>query len=182
MKVPVTGFFTVLLAISPWWLGAQEFNKVIMDSKAGKEVMVGYLTRDGLKGEVFGTYYEEEYRSYEPVSKIVETLRRLPDAWEVTIVLGTWCSDSQREVPRFLRIMDEAGIKDSRITLIGVDRKKEARGLDLEDLEIELVPTFIFYRDGKEMGRIIETPKENLETDMLVILARPPAPPPPGTR
>jgi thiol-disulfide isomerase/thioredoxin len=172
----------LLGSLIPGLVKAQEFNRVVMDPKAGKEVLIGYLTREGLRGEVFGAFYEDEYRIYEPSEKVVETLRRLPAGWETTVVLGTWCSDSQREVPRFLRVADEAGIPDSLITLIGVDRKKEAKGIELDDLEIQLVPTFIFYRNGKEMGRIVETPKDNLETDMLVILARPPAPPPPGTR
>lgn len=172
----------LLGSLIPGLVKAQEFNRVVMDPKAGKEVLNGYLTREGLRGEVFGAFYEDEYRIYEPSEKVVETLRRLPAGWETTVVLGTWCSDSQREVPRFLRVADEAGIPDSLITLIGVDRKKEAKGIELDDLDIQLVPTFIFYRNGKEMGRIVETPKDNLETDMLVILARPPAPPPPGTR
>jgi hypothetical protein len=34
-------------------------------------------------------------------------------------------------------------------------------------MNIERVPTFIFKRGGEEIGRIIETPDESLEADML---------------
>ncbi len=178
MKMKTKGIIVliVLTALLPGAFTAQEVNKVIIDKKLGTEVLSGYLNRDGLKGEVFGRYYEEEYRQYEPDQKIIEILKKLPSDWEATIVLGSWCSDSQREVPRFFRILDEAGIDEQRLTLVGVDRAKEARGLDLDELGVERVPTFIFYRKGKEMGRITETPAETLEKDMLIILARPPAP------
>ena len=41
---------------------------------------------------------------------------------------------------------------------------------ELHGYEIEYVPTFIFYREDKEIGRIIETPILSLEEDMLAIL------------
>ena len=158
----------------------QKFNRVVVDKKSGKEVLIGYCTREGLKGDVFGSYFETEYNSYEPETRIIEKLKSLPGDWTATIVLGTWCSDSHREVPRFFRIMDEAGFQDSQVSLICVDRAKEAEGVDISELGVTLVPTFIFYRKGKEMGRIIETPVETLEMDMLVALARPAVPPTPG--
>ena len=163
-------------------LAAQTLNKVVTDRKTGKEVLVGYCDREGLQGELFGSYYEEEYRSYEPDLATLAMLRKVAGQWEATIVLGTWCSDSQREVPRFYRILDEMGEDQASVFLIGVDRMKEADEVDIRDLEISLVPTFIFCRDGKEIGRIIESPAESLEKDMLSILSRPPKPPAPGTR
>jgi hypothetical protein len=39
-----------------------------------------------------------------------------------------------------------------------------------EGLGITNVPTFIFYKDGKELNRIVEFPIEDLESDMLKIL------------
>jgi hypothetical protein len=33
-----------------------------------------------------------------------------------------------------------------------------------------LVPTIIFYENGKELGRIVESPEKTLETDILKIL------------
>jgi hypothetical protein len=42
----------------------------------------------------------------------------------------------------------------------------------LEDgFDITNVPTFIFYRNGKEINRIVESPVISLEKDMLSILA-----------
>jgi thiol-disulfide isomerase/thioredoxin len=103
-------------------------------------------------------------------------LRKLEEPWTATLVMGTWCGDTHREIPRFYRILDEMGVSDQSITLIAVDRTMQADGLDLEDLEIERIPTFIFYKKGKEVGRIVENARETLEDDMLLILSRPSLP------
>ena len=38
-------------------------------------------------------------------------------------------------------------------------------------MEIELVPTFILDYNGEEIGRIIESPEESLEKDLLRIIS-----------
>ncbi|MDP3685076.1 MAG: thioredoxin, partial [Ignavibacteria bacterium] len=60
----------------------------------------------------------------------------------------------------------------AKVKLIMVDRKKDAAGIDISPFNIELVPTMIFYNDGLEVGRIIETPKETLEKDLSAILTK----------
>jgi len=47
-------------------------------------------------------------------------------------------------------------------------------GMDISALKIERVPTFIVYDGIKELGRIIETPAETLEEDLLMILSAKP--------
>jgi hypothetical protein len=63
--------------------------------------------------------------------------------------------------------MDMVNFNEKNISLIGVDTKKQTYITDISDLEIKLIPTFIFYRNDKEIGRIVETPKKTLEKDIL---------------
>jgi hypothetical protein len=42
--------------------------------------------------------------------------------------------------------------------------------MDLTSYNIVYVPTFIFYKDGVEVGRIVEAPKHSLEIDIINIL------------
>jgi len=86
--------------------------------------------------------------------------------------MGTWCSDSRREVPRFYKILDSLNFPSAKVKLIMVDRKKEAAEVNIASLNIELVPTMIIYNDGLEIGRIVETPKETLEKDLAAILTK----------
>ena len=83
---------------------------------------------------------------------------------------GTWCPDTQRELPGFYRVLDHLGFNEAYMQVIYVNTLKKAPGIDLESSEIERVPTFIFFREGLEIGRIIESPVESLEKDLLKIL------------
>jgi hypothetical protein len=90
---------------------------------------------------------------------------------ETIIFFGAWCSDSKREVPCFLKIADYAGMSGERLRLYALDHsKKSADGLT-DQYRIEQVPTFIFLRRGKEIGRIVEKPKTTIEGDLLALLA-----------
>jgi len=103
-----------------------------------------------------------------------ETLNQLEgktDDISITIVMGTWCSDSREQIPSFYKILNELNYPTDKITLICVDRNKKGLSDEVSNLNIELVPTIIFYRNGKEIGRIIETPQESLEKDLLRIIS-----------
>jgi thiol-disulfide isomerase/thioredoxin len=82
-----------------------------------------------------------------------------------------WCGDSKRELPRFLKIADEAGFPPARITLYSLDRTKKSPDGMTARYGIEYVPTFIVLKDGAEVGRITESPKVSVEADLLTILA-----------
>jgi len=88
-----------------------------------------------------------------------------------TIIFGAWCGDSKEHLPHFFKIIhDSEIIPVENITLVGCDRSKKT-GIEIFDnLGVEFVPTFIFYIDGKEVGRIIETPFSTIENDILNIL------------
>jgi hypothetical protein len=51
------------------------------------------------------------------------------------------------------------------------DAKKSPVG-EYEGLGIQRVPTFIFYKNNIEAGRIIENPATSLEQDIVNILTR----------
>ncbi len=104
----------------------------------------------------------------EIIEKIIGNL----DSLMITVVLATWCRDSREQFPRFLHITDSLKFNDQHITMIGVNRKKTSENPDISDLNIERVPTFIFYRNKNEIGRIIETLYKTLEWDFLHILIK----------
>ena len=84
--------------------------------------------------------------------------------------MGTWCGDSKREVPRFYKILDETNFDQDDFELITVNRRKKTPDNLQEGYNIIRVPTFIFYKDGEEVGRYVEYPRETLEKDILKIV------------
>ncbi len=133
-------------------------------------MLIGYCTREAFKDTSFYWWWMSEYDLYNIDStKINEVKEGLKDV-KIKIIMGTWCSDSRREVPRFFKVLDAAGYPSDKVEIICVDEDKKAEDNELEDLKIDLVPTFIFSKDGHELGRIIEAPEDTLEKDMIKIL------------
>ncbi|HKG08141.1 MAG TPA: thioredoxin family protein [Pedobacter sp.] len=152
---------------------AQDLNKTVQDTIKGKPVMINLCSRQGITAfPEMKERYDEGYESYSPDSTILVNLKPLVANKQITIVLGTWCSDSKLYVPYFLKLADLAGIKEKDLTFICVDGEKKADHGLLNDLNIELVPTFIVYGMGKELGRIVEGPQNTLEEDLLTILKK----------
>lgn len=145
-------------------------NKLVTDERSGKPMLIGICDRTALQDSNFAWWYESEYNNYEFNSSAIDSIKSKLDEISILIVIGSWCSDSRREVPRFFRILDELKFDFEKVTLNFVDRKKESPEGNLPELEIKFVPTFIIYKNEKEIGRIIETPQITLETDFKNIL------------
>lgn len=116
--------------------------------------------------------WEKIYAEYKLEDAYIETLNsRIGDKLSIEVYLAFWCGDSKENVPVFLKIIDQ--IDPNRITVnyYSVDRKS-TRDVKyfVEDLKVERVPTFIFYREGQEIGRIIEQPKLSMIEDFLKII------------
>lgn len=116
--------------------------------------------------------WRQNYAVYEPDGEALEILKtKIGDNLKIDVYLGFWCGDSRNNVPVFLKIIDGIESNTLKIDYYSVERKptKETQYF-VEELKIERVPTFIFYRDGKEIGRIIENPKKNMLDDFLEIV------------
>jgi thiol-disulfide isomerase/thioredoxin len=163
-------WFIAIMIFAGLSLQAQEAKNKMYDPDKNQEILIGYCNRSDLNDVGFGEYMTEEYENYNADPDIIKQIGNHITNLDIVIVLGTWCHDSKEQVPRFYRVLDDAGFPDDPITLIAVDGKKTGGKLDISHLGIELVPTFIFYRKGEEIGRIVETPEVSLEADMLSII------------
>ena len=135
--------------------------------------LLGYFTRDRMTNPPHSEWFIKGYDAYQPDTISINRLKNVSrDNLTIKIILGTWCPDSRREVPRFLRIIDLWDFPVGNITFIGVDSEKIAPVGEYEKLDIQRVPTFIFYKNNIEAGRIIEVPLTSLEQDMVNILTK----------
>jgi thiol-disulfide isomerase/thioredoxin len=133
-------------------------------------IEVGWLERSVFdKPELH--QFKARYDTVAVDQDLVEMICKVSADVDVLVFLGTWCGDSRREVPHFLKIADQCRLGPSRVRLHGLDRsKKSSEGL-ADQFHIVRVPTFIFLRNDNEIGRITEKPNGPLEADMLAILA-----------
>lgn len=145
-------------------------DTLVKDILTQEPMLLGYCTRQAFNDTSFSWWFKSVYDMYEVDSVTTQKMAGRLDSLDITIVMGTWCSDSRREVPRFFKILDSMKFPEKNVTIITVGRNLKGMGTETDSLDIERVPTFIFYKNGKELGRIIESPKVSLEKDMLNIL------------
>ena len=150
---------------------AQDLNKKYLDPKLEREVLVDYCDRKGLEDDAeFSELFSIMYEAHEISKEAIDKLKSKTKDIEIVLVLGTWCHDSQMQVPAFYKVLDAVGFDEKKVKVIAVNRSKKTIDVNIDDLDIKYVPTFIFYKDGKELGRIIESPEDTLEADFLRII------------
>lgn len=97
-----------------------------------------------------------------------EQVKKWPNKLHIDVYFGTWCHDSQREIPRFLKVMQLN--TDINVNLVALDYdKSDPKGL-AEQQGVKYTPTMIIYYDNKELGRVIERPKVSLIDDISALL------------
>ncbi|MCG7500317.1 thioredoxin family protein [Tenacibaculum sp. Mcav3-52] len=135
--------------------------------------LVGIATKKDFQQEPYGSeWFNDFYSYYETDKATVEKLKPYLKDIKIKGFMGTWCGDSKREIPNFYKILDEAEFDYKNLELVTVNRQKKANGLE-EGFNVIRVPTFIFYKDGKEVGRFVEHAVEDssVEEDFLKILS-----------
>ena len=114
--------------------------------------------------------FMDEYKSYQPSDAEIKAVSALEDD-TLLILFGTWCHDSEREVPRLLKTLDASGLDVPQFTLFAVDRKKSDPEGVAEKHGLKYTPTFILMRDGEEIGRVVERAETNLTQDLQALAA-----------
>ena len=121
--------------------------------------------------------WQAEHDIYLPEAGAIAQLASTTGRYRVVAVLGTWCEDSAREVPRLLRVLDEVGAGRLEAVLVGVDRTKQVTDAEVAALlpggtVMDRVPTiFVLDELGAELGRIVETAERPLEELLVEFLA-----------
>mgnify|MGYP001213952262 FL=1 len=130
----------------------------------------GEFSRTQLQNSEHNSWFTDNYDAHPLNETLASQIDSLFSEIEVTIFMGTWCEDSQREVPGFFKIVDALGANDQINRLVGLNEDKISHDGSSEEAGITNVPTFIFSKKGKEINRIVEFPIISLEQDILDIL------------
>ena len=171
MLSPIRQRYCVLAGFFAWVLAMSTSSTALADLKddhgTGPSVSSNPSADELLTGDIQVVQlmnahprFAQGYEAFE-----VEPLA-LPDDVAVFLFFGTWCHDSQREVPRLLKLLEMAGLGEENIKLIGLDYRKREPGGRAAEFNVRYTPTAIFTRGGVEVGRIVERPNASLHEDI----------------
>jgi len=141
-------------------------------AKDGSQKLLGPVNSTGLSKDPYSEWFSKGEK-YKADQTVLDALNSSLEDYSITAFFGTWCGDSKKHVPSFYKVLEGADFDMTKLQVIAVDNvrtayKKSPSGEE-KGLNIHRVPTFIFYKEGQEVGRIVESPKETLEKDMLKI-------------
>ncbi|UCE73999.1 MAG: thioredoxin family protein [Methanomassiliicoccales archaeon] len=107
---------------------------------------------------------------YKPDSDSIKRIRFHTHGLKIKIFTGDWCPDCRIQLPRFLALI--LALDQENIDLEFIEMKRDMKDElgAAEMMNILAIPTFIFIRNEKELGRIIERPRRRMEEDIAEIL------------
>lgn len=144
--------------------------KQVTAAKNDSGYLIGIANKASFADASFKPWYDSRYAEYKTDAAIIEQLKPIINDYTIKGFMGTWCGDSKRGVPRFYKILEETGFDEDYFELITVGRNKKTPDNLQEGFDLIRVPTFIFFKDGKEVGRFVERPRETMEKDILKII------------
>ena len=169
----MTKFIPFMVAVL---LGCSTIN-ISKESKNNEQIttqqsmLLGKFKKADLLQEPYAEWFEPRYEKFAPNAKAMETIKDHINDYEIKIFMGTWCGDSKRATPRFFKILDESGYNLDKLTAIAVDYSKSTPEKYEEKVNLNRVPTIIFYKNGKEVNRFVEFAQESLEEDIAKIVS-----------
>ncbi|MEL6822670.1 MAG: thioredoxin family protein [Calditrichota bacterium] len=141
-----------------------------MTENEKEKILVGDLAYE----EIISTLprWEEQDKIVELAPEEISRLSEVGRKIDVVCYLGTWCPDSRGAVPHFTRALEIADNPNISYKIIGLNRDKEdPQTQRAMKNDIQRVPTFLIYENGKEIGRLIEYPVlDNFVLDILDLL------------
>lgn len=164
-RIVLSFIFFQLLILTP------DFCSMAQDN-SDQPILMGRTSFRTLLVRPYFDWFRKPYDDYVPNPSAMDVLRQKATGISFLVFGGTWCEDTQKLLPLFVKVTDLAGISRNNITLYFTDRDKHTpEGLE-NQYGVTRVPTFIMMKNGVEVGRITESVSQSVEADLADLLSR----------
>jgi thioredoxin 1 len=109
--------------------------------------------------------FNHEFQNYMPTAPEIELFKKLKP-YKLKVFFGTWCHDSQREVPRLIKLVKLSGVGLNQIKLIALNQNKELPQSYQATFNVEFTPSIFLMKNGIVINQVIESPQQNLAADL----------------
>ncbi|MFY0252760.1 thioredoxin domain-containing protein [Chitinophaga sp. 30R24] len=132
------------------------------------KVLKGKIDMKTLMNDTATTWFYKGVNNYQPNDNMLNYIKTNRSNFNMVVVMGTWDEASREVVPALYKIMITGGSPDEQIVMFAADQHLQTDAP--VDYKVKKLPTIIVFREGKEEGRIVGTPKESVEADLSRIL------------
>jgi thiol-disulfide isomerase/thioredoxin len=168
--------YSILLITATNCGGSQQTEPVVTQTEPvtqeeESDILVGKIEHEDLQKAAFSAWYDPMYKSFKPNEEALQTIKENINDYDIVMFMGTWCADSQREVPKLYKILELSDYDLDRMEVRAVREDKTLPDDRQKEYDVTYVPTIIFYKDGEEAGRFVEYPQEDFEDDIAKIVS-----------
>ncbi|GAA4357730.1 thioredoxin family protein [Kangiella marina] len=111
-------------------------------------------------------------RNHDINANALAALNEVTTPTQIIAFFGTWCHDSQREIPNLLKLKEQLNNPNIQLQLIALDRTKSDKQGLAKKAQVQYTPTIIVYQNQVELGRIVETTSQPIELELLNIIRK----------
>jgi len=160
---------TVSKATAETQTSEEEFED---EAEIQQDMLLGEFHKKDLLQKPFSKWFSPRYEEFSPETGAMTTIKENINEYKIKVLMGTWCGDSKRELPKLLKILDNADYNYKNIEMVAVDYNKTTPSKIEEELNVHRVPTIIFYKNGEEVNRFVEYSQgESIEEDIAKIVS-----------
>ncbi|NVJ60102.1 MAG: thioredoxin family protein [Gammaproteobacteria bacterium] len=139
--------------------------------KPTASIYMAFGTIDG--SELLSKYprFNNEYEDFSPSENDILKLRKIDTPTKLTVVFGSWCHDSEREVPRIIKLVRQSNNPMIQLNLIAVKHNKQLPEGMPQKYQVLYTPTLYLEQNDELVGNIVERPKESWGVHISTILS-----------
>lgn len=134
------------------------------------EDLLGKIKIEDLEQPAFQDWYQSSYKSLTAEKATLNEIEKHIHDYDIKLFMGTWCSDSQRVVPQFIRLLEKVNYNENNLEMYALDENKQSPLKIEEEYDIQYVPTIIFMKNGEEVNRFVEFAQESIAQDVAKIV------------
>ena len=163
MKSILSVFFIFLLSACSHYQSTS--NSAATSSQYANDV----FTRTGpISAEELVTRYKkfaQSYQQFTPEKQDTFNMTKLK-GMDFIVFFGLWCHDSQREVSRLIKLLENSGHDLKHLKLVAIDTQKTMPTEYASRFDVKFTPTIFVLKDGQTLAKVIEKPKQSLAKDI----------------
>ena len=142
-------------------------------ASSGEMILLGKINKANLQTSNHTPWFKQDYQSISiDDPQWIENLKPYLGGLRIKVFMGTWCEDSQREIPHFFKLLQALEFDQKHVDMYAMSEEKTTPENYERGWEIYNLPTIIFLKYGNEINRFVEFPVNSLESDITKIIKR----------
>jgi len=146
-------------------------SKVRILKVTERAAQVGPVTIEALAAD--RPEYREGMKAYKPDPVAIEALKKNKKPIEIEAFFGTWCPHCKIYMPKFLRVIQDAGNPTIKLTLVGVPKNwgDDKTPGPWQGKNFQNVPAIMIRYEGRELTRMSAHEGAVPEVDLATLLS-----------